>query len=306
VTMLCRSARFPSRSGALAAALWFVLDGCAGPRIAHVGPVTGIATADGATVVSCSQGCVEIRTGDDVRLLRVPDGRAVAVALLGVDRFVVGGGTPSRCGWLRVLTRAGSWDEQVTVDGDVFSAVAAFSDGCIAGAAADGAVWLWSPGGAPRCVATHGGAARAVAFLPDGTLLSAGRDGRILTIDTRAGRTRELLDHTAAVECLAVARDGTFASGARDGRVRVHDGEGRLLRTWQRLGGSVLALLEHEDGWLCGMDDGRLLLLRPGYEGALLLADRGPPIHALARSGNQLLCGTQAGVDHQAWPVGGR
>lgn len=295
--------RRASRSGFLAQAALALLPACAGVANGHLGPITGIAVS-GPVSVHCSPGCVEIRANGSSRWLPVPDGRAVAVAVFGADAFVVGGGVPARSGWLRVLSRAGAWGAGTDVAGDVFGAVAACADGTVAAGAADGSVWLWSPGGSPpRRVANHNGAARALAFLPDRVLVSAGRDGRILMIDPATDRARELLDHTSGVECIAMARDGSFASGARDGRVRVHDQGGRLLRTWQRLSGSVLALLEHEQGFLCGMDDGRLLLLRPGHEAAAAVFDCAEPIHVLARQGQVLLLGTQTRSLGQQWPA---
>ena len=58
---------------------------------------------------------------------------------------------------------------------------------------------------------------------------------------------RALLDHTAAVTCLSWTNDGRLASGARDGKVRLHDRTGRLVHTWQRLGGAITQLAVHGD-----------------------------------------------------------
>jgi WD40 repeat protein len=288
-----------------AAAALALLHACASPP-RHAGPITAIAVAPSSASVRCSQGCIEVWQAPSFLYLPVPDGRAVAAAALGdTDTFVVGGGAPGEHGWLRTLSRQGTWGAHAAVEGDLVVAVAGSPDGSlVAAGAADGPVWLWSPAASPlRCVAEHTGACRAVAFSADGTqVLSGGRDGRILRIELATGTVRELLDHTDGVECIAVARDGSFASGARDGRVRVHHEDGHLVRTWQRLLGSVLALIEHEDGWLAGMDDGRLLLLRPEHEAAELVHDYGEPIHALARCRDRLFVGAQTGLRSSPWP----
>lgn len=146
---------------------------------------------------------------------------------------------------------------------------------------------LFRHGGACRavCLAADGSA-----------VASAGRDGRVVLLEPGSGAVTECLGHTAGVECATFLPDGTLATGARDGRVRVHDRTGRLLRTWHRLGAAVLAITPSPVGLIAGTENGRLLLLLADREQPVLLADPGQPVHALACTAETLWIGTQIGL----------
>lgn len=283
-----------------------LLGGCTAPTAHHLGPLTGIASSPGGSVLVCSQGGVELQRDGAIVWLPAVDGRAIAAAPLSVqDGFVVGGGSPGSAGWLQLVSGAGLWLDKVQVANDVVGCVAVAADvDQVAAGAADGSVTIWLPGSAapPRRIGRHGGPCRSVLFLDHATLVSAGRDGRLVWHCLQGGETIERLDHTAGIECLALDAEGQLGSGARDGKVRVHERGGRLLRTWQRLGGSVLALLHHDGGWLAGMADGRLLLLHPASESATVVHHAGAPIHAMALCGGTLLLGTQHGLVRLPWP----
>jgi WD40 repeat protein len=94
--------------------------------------------------------------------------------------------------------------------------------------------------------------------------------------EVASGSVTRLVDHTASVDCLAIAPDSSkLASGAADGKVRIHGRDGRLRRTFARLGGEVLALAWRGDHELvCGTSEGRVVLLRDLGDG---------PVHELHR-----------------------
>ncbi|HEX5052462.1 MAG TPA: hypothetical protein VFZ65_11860 [Planctomycetota bacterium] len=228
-----------------------LLAACAVDSAVHVGPVTA-AAAVGQRQFSCSQAGVLESTPAGLRLVADPGWRAFALAGREAQGglpavLLVGGGEPAKSGDVALLDVSGRVLARQHVADDLVYGLALAPDAPVAAVAcADGRVLLLDlPSLALRRLRwQHAGPAVAVAFAPDGTLLaSAGHDGKILlggAGDDRAPQA--LLDHTAAVSCLAWSPDALLASGARDGKVRLHDRSGRLLRTWQRLGGAVVAV----------------------------------------------------------------
>lgn len=276
------------------------------PRVPS-GPFTAIAVDDHGLAVQCASDGVQLVRDGVARPIALDRGRAIAAAALPDGGFVLGGGRPARDGWLRVLAADATLTEPRVVADDLVDSVAVEPRaGRVVAGCIDGRVLLLrDPRGdrEPIELARHAGPCRAVAFAPSAPpvrIVSGGRDGRLLFVDLdddAAPRVREILDHTAGIDCLAVAADGRVASGARDGRVRLHARDGALLRTWQRLGAAPLCVLaDDDDGWWCGLVDGRLLVLRDDRDDPELRADFGQPIHALARRGDEILVGLQAGT----------
>jgi len=234
----------PGLGAARGAALGAVLlaAGCAAAPRAHVGPVTGRASAGGRTF-TCSQAGLFVDDGDGLRLLCVPGLRPFALAA-GDGGLLVGGGVPAQSGELALCSLDGRVQRRARVADDLVYGVALARGGEGAAAAcADGRVLrVLLPDLAAAERWRHGGAALAVAFAPDGALLASGGVDGIVLVGAPTGddAPRPLADHTAAVTCLCWSADGQrLASGARDGKVRLHDRDGRLLYTWQRLGGPV-------------------------------------------------------------------
>ncbi|HIG28798.1 MAG TPA: hypothetical protein EYQ50_13745 [Verrucomicrobiales bacterium] len=76
------------------------------------------------------------------------------------------------------------------------------------------------------------------AFSGDGKhLASGGLDALVILSPAKGSRnTIQMQDHSDKVECLCFSPDSLFlASGARDGKVRIHNMEGRLIRTYSQL-----------------------------------------------------------------------
>jgi hypothetical protein len=228
---------------AAAAALLAAACAGAGAGRSHVGPVTGRARVAGRTF-TCSQAGLFVDDGDGARFLGDPGVRAFALAA-GDAGLLVGGGEPAQSGELALCDLDGRVRQRARVADDLVYAVALAPRAASAAAAcADGRVLLVAlpalDGARTRW--QHGGAAVAVAFAPDGALLASGGTDGVLLLGAADGEQppQRLVDHTAAVTCVAWSDDGSrLASGARDGKVRLHDRTGRLLRTWQRLGGEV-------------------------------------------------------------------
>ena len=226
------------------------LAACALSPATHVGPVTATAMV-GERRFECSQAGVFEAGPSGPRLLADPGFRPFALAGREGDAqrgalLLAGGGTPAQSGELALLDLDGRVAARRQLAQDLVYAVAlAPSADQAAAACADGVVRvLHLPDLEPEPTSwRHAGPAVAVAFSPDGALLaSGGHDGVVLLGTPGAESPRALLDHTAAVTCLLWTPDGRLASGARDGKVRLHDRSGRLLHTWQRLGGAITQL----------------------------------------------------------------
>jgi WD40 repeat protein len=102
----------------------------------------------------------------------------------------------------------------------------------------DHAIQLWDPAARKPQGTLHGhnDTVRCLAFCPDGTLISGGRDGALVVWDVNTRQARATVKKDRDVYCLAVSRDGTLlvtgggnlGVGAGDcGRVRFWDMPGR-------------------------------------------------------------------------------
>jgi len=86
-------------------------------------------------------------------------------------------------------------------------------------AGSDGSVRLWDAKGTAQAQQNAG--APVASLATDGNAVTAGlADGRVLSLDTALGLSRELgKGHDGAVTALAIGRDGIVYSGGADGRV---------------------------------------------------------------------------------------
>jgi hypothetical protein len=279
-----------------------VLAACQEPRVGadavapgqHRGPVTGVAFLAGE-VVSCSQaGLAWSRHGP----IAPAPFRAFALAPLHAARAIfLAGGAPARSGDVAIVARDGVRARRTIATDCAYAVAIAPDEKTAAVGCADGRVLLLS---LPRLDTTrtlhdHAQPCRGVAFAPDGqSLASAGLDGVVILRDLHADTMLRLADHTAGVEALAFSTDGArLASGARDGKVRVHARDGRLLRTFGRLGAAVQALCWRDEHTIAaGLADGRVLALHEGGDGERSEIARLPtPVFSVTTAGAQLAAG---------------
>ena len=272
---------------------------------AHLGPVTGVALANG-NVYSVSQ--AGIFSG--ARRLAKPPFRVMSMAAIK-PLLLVGGGQPAASGDLAVYDSDGGALAKRHLGDDLVYSVAVAPDGKTAAAAlADGRVLTIDfPSLASPSVAEanrHQAIVRAVAFSPDGRwLASAGLDGLVL-LTPRKPKAKPLVlaDHSAGVESLAFApNSGRLATGSRDGRVRLHSIEGRLLRTFAGVGeppdatgfGSaprVLCLDWNEDRLIGGTSTGFLFRLPDGQgRWQPLRRTKAGPVYSLGQGPGQIVAG---------------
>ncbi|MGB0582284.1 MAG: WD40 repeat domain-containing protein [Limisphaerales bacterium] len=196
----------------------------------HLGPVTDIVVM-GSRVFSVSQGGVF----NGAKKIYQPSIRVCALAADGDDLVLVGG-DPGVSGMVIVLHPKSGRIRSLRVADDLVYDVAVHS-GVAALGCADGRVLTVDVArlNEPTTKYRHTAAVRAVAFNKSGShLASGGLDSLVMLLPLKDGsKPIPMQDHTAKVDCLVFSPDGkSIASGARDGKVRIHNLEGRLVRTY--------------------------------------------------------------------------
>jgi hypothetical protein len=191
--------------------------------------------------------CTSAPPTEDPRAWFTAEGeRAFAFAALevgdGTQHWLVVGGRPAEHGVAMVFTADGRRLASRELGDDIAYALAvAGTQSAVAMANGDVLLLAW-PGLQPTLRWRHARPAVAVAFSPDGEWLASGGADGVVLVGPVAGMAPAVgLEHAAPVTCLAWAADGRrLVAGTRDGKVRLHERSGRLLRTWNRLGGEVV------------------------------------------------------------------
>ena len=279
-----------------------------------VGAVTGMAIGDGR-LFSCSQAGVlahALKTAAVKRVLCRPKFRVIdLVALPPSERLphgglLVAGGRPGKSGVVALQSFAGATILTRTVAKDVVYAVAVTADGKLGAAAlADGGVVTFDIASLEkvRRLHEHTAAARDVAFAAaDKKVVSVGLDHVVMISDmtAKAKKPLALQSHTGALDCVAVTSDGKrIASGARDGKVRLHNADGRFLRTYQGLGEEVWSLCFGTGGELfAGLANGAVRrLLDDSDQSEVVRAAAATAVSSILRTGTGLVLGVRGGVE---------
>lgn len=250
----------------IGAMFWlFVLPASAADLRGHGGPVRAIVASPDGRIATASF---------DTTIIRWQPQRGVAETVLrgheGAVNALVGlpdGGYASAGEDRRILL----WPR----DGDAPRAVLEGHEAPVAGLALspdgrelasaswDGTVRIWPlAGGAPRVIEAHKGNVNAVAYLPDGTLASAGYDGQlILHRGAEAPRVIEI-----GVPLNALVRAGEeLAVAAADGQLRLVNPASGEIHALAIAEVPLVALAASPDGGIVGA---------AGFRGALVLVDR--------------------------------
>lgn len=134
----------------------------------------------------------------------------------------------------------------------------------------------------------HEDSVNAVVFAADGTAITAGQDGRVLSWPPEGeGDPRELHRHGGPVVSLALSPDGRqLASASWDGTVRAFDLEAGDVRELAGHQGNVNAVVFHPDGRIVSAGYDLTLRFWPMNEGgAPQVVTLGAPLNALAITG---------------------
>lgn len=143
--------------------------------------------------------------------------------------------------------------------------------GMLAAACADGSVHELLPDGGSAPTGHHAGGACAVAYAPDGTLASAGEDGRV-AIGPVPGRPAG----AGWVELLAWSPDGARLASAVGRRIQIWSPDGELVAESPELAATVECLAWSPDG---------LVLAAGGHGGASFLDRAAEPVRRLQWTG---------------------
>ncbi|MFL5086315.1 MAG: c-type cytochrome, partial [Xanthobacteraceae bacterium] len=253
----------------------------------HGGPVRAIAVApDGKTAISGSFDTSAIRWSLErnaaVEVLRFHDDAVNAVAVLPDGRLATAGADGRIALW-----RAGAERPAAVFEGHQgpVAALAVSPDGAaLASAAWDNTVRLWPlNGGEARVLEGHQQNVNGVAFLSDGSVVSAGYDAT-LRIWPRSG-SPVIATTPTPLNAVAVAPDGEIVAGGADGKVYFLSSAGEVRGEVAAQSSPVIALAVSGDGVLvaaAGIRGSVTVLDRRARMAARTLVGPGLPVWSLA------------------------
>jgi WD40 repeat protein len=252
----------------------------------HVGPVTDIAVS-GDRVFSVSQSGVCQGMGSQLIQLVDSGFRVTSIAVIG-NWLMMGGGDPGLSGNIGIYDLNSREMRSIQVADDLVYDLAIHPEEPLAAfACADNRVMtIRFPDmelGTLQERHRHTAAARAVAFSSDGKhLASGGLDALVmLSLVGESKKPIQMQDHSDKVECLTFSPDSlSLASGARDGKVRIHNMEGRLIRTYSKLSGDSKYIAWGEDHHILSITWG-------GAEPMLVAGASKGTLHLLSNSDNR-------------------
>lgn len=145
-------------------------------------------------------------------------------------------------------------------------------------------VWDLATNAAAQVLRLHEGSVNAVAFLPDGRIVTAGEDGRV-AFWPHDGSEPERVDraHTSQIVGLALSPDATrFATASWDATARIAPVDGGEARVLSGHRGQINAVAFAPDGAIVTAGYDATLRIWPEDGGPARVVQTGSPLNALA------------------------
>jgi cytochrome c len=269
----------------------------------HGGPVRALAvSADGRQAISGSfdQSAIlwQLDTSSARAVLRVHEGAVNAVAALPGGRFATGGEDGRIALWPSGGLQTGSMPEQSVLahQGGVTSLALSADGALLASAGWDGSAQVMALAtGRLQRLEGHKGPLSAIAFMPDGSLVTTGHDAtlRLWSGDGWQARSIQL---PVPLNTLAIASNGEIIGGGADGRLHFMGADGITTGSLEIAPVPLVALALAPDGQTIaagGLRGQTPLVDRASRRLLATLVGPGLPVWSLAFTpdGRQLLSG---------------
>ena len=250
-----RRSMLVTRCTLLAAVLVLAVPAAAELR-GHGGPVRALAVLDdGMTAVSGSfdQSAIvwDLAAGAAEAVLRVHDGSVNAVLAIPGGRFATAGEDGRIAIWRK--GRSEPFEIIQAHKGPIVGLGLSPDRTHIASAAWDGTARLTSlSGGAARILEGHQGQVNAVAFMPDGRIVTGGYDATVRIWPDREGAAT-IRTLPSPLNAVAVAAGGEILAGGADGVLRILRPDGEMRAEHDLQTGPILAISVAPEGRLAAV-----------------------------------------------------